>query len=173
MKMVRGHGEARWFPSRHNFALFRLFAYLRLRSAKHEARDVILAIDRNQSNLETNLVAIWIVLTTTCCLTATFDSWLAALAVAILGTQVVMVASGVFIAPLFPGRGVRVNATVMMMMLAALAAYCTTRSTWVRFAGWQFFALLAMNAVAAAIMFLLRDSVARLEDAIGGASSAH
>ncbi len=32
MKMVQGNAAARWLPSRHNFALFRLLAYLRLRA---------------------------------------------------------------------------------------------------------------------------------------------
>ncbi len=172
MKMVRGHAEARWMPSRHNFALFRLIAYLRLRAATHEPDDVILVLDRHQSNFETMLVACWLVITATCCF-ASMMSWPAAIAAGVLGTQAAMVASGLLIASLFPRRGVRVNSMVVMALIATLAAYTTTRPAWLRFAGWQFLGFVAVNAVAAAIMFLLRDSVARLEASIGGASSAH
>lgn len=164
MKMVRGHGEARWMPSRHNFALFRLYAYLRLRGARREQTDVILAVDRYQSSAEAMLVALWLFATTTCCLAGTVFSWPVAFLVAVVGIHAVMVASGVVFVTLFPERIVlRLNSIWMMSLFAALAAYCTTRPTWVRFAGWQFFALVALNAAAAAVMFLLRGSVARLE----------
>jgi hypothetical protein len=172
MRFVRGHGEARWMPSRHNFALFRLFAFLRLRSAKHEEEDTILVVDRHQSNVETMAVTIWLVLTAACCL-AVEMSWLAALVVAVLGIQLAQVLTALIIAPLLPVDGVRVSSIVVMTLVAAVAAYAATRPVWLRFAGWQFFALFALNAVAALIMFLLRDSVERLEASIGGASSAH
>jgi hypothetical protein len=44
--MVHGNAAARWLPSRHNFALFRLLAWLRLRNAHPEPAPVILGIDR-------------------------------------------------------------------------------------------------------------------------------
>lgn len=163
MKMVRGHGEARWLPSRHNFALFRLYAYLRLRSAAHEPNEMILAVDRHQSNAEAMAVSSWIFVTTTCCLAGTMFSWPVAFLVAVVGIHAVMVASGVVFVTLFPAHVLRINSIWMMTLFAALAAYCTTRPTWVRFAGWQLLAILALNAVAAGVMYLLRDSVARLE----------
>jgi hypothetical protein len=163
MKMVRGHAEARWMPSRHNFALFRLYAYLRLRNAAHEPNEMILAVDRHQSSAEAMAVATWIFVTTTCCLAGTMFSWPVAFLVAAVGIHAVMVASGVLFVTLFPAHVLRINSIWMMTLFAALAAYCATRPTWVRFAGWQFFALLALNAIAAMILFFLRDSVARLE----------
>jgi hypothetical protein len=69
---------------------------------------------------------------------------------------------------LFPKHVLRINSIWMMTLFSALAAYCSTRSSWVRFAGWQFFAIAALNAIAAMILFLLRDSVARLESSCAG-----
>jgi hypothetical protein len=67
---------------------------------------------------------------------------------------------------------VKVNSIVTMSAIAALCAYSATRETWVRFAGLQFFGLFALNAVAAAIVFLLRSPIAELEASVGGVSSA-
>ncbi len=172
MMFVRGHGEARWMPSRHNFALFRLFAFLRLRSAKHEPSETLFVLDRHQSNVETAVVSAWYVLTGTCCLALKMP-WVAAFVAAVLGLQAAIVVSALLIAPLLPFPGVRVNSVVLLTLAAALAAHTTTQASWLRFAGWQFFAVVALNAVAAAIVFLLRHSLARLEARLGGGSSAH
>ena len=185
MKFVRGHAEARWLPSRHNFALFRLYAYLRLRNAKRETRDVILGIDRHQSNAEAWIVAVWTTITGACCIAGTlFADWPLAIALTVaiplsmLGIQTTLVTSGVTVAPLWNAvtrlgtPGVKVNSIVTMSAIAALCAYSATRPTWVRFAGLQFFALFALNALAAVIVFLLRDPIAQLEASVGGVPSA-
>jgi hypothetical protein len=185
MKFVRGHAEGRWLPSRHNFAVFQLYAYLRLRNARRETRDVILGIDRHQSNAEAWIVAAWTTMTGACCMAGTlFASWPAAIAVIVaiplsmLGIQTTLVTSGITAAPLWRAvtrmgtPGVKVNSIVTMSAIAALAAYSATRTTWVRFAGLQFFALFALNAVAAGIVVLLRGSIAQLEASVGGVSSA-
>jgi hypothetical protein len=184
MKLIRGRGEARWFPSRHNFALFRLAAYLRLRSAKPAASDTIYVLDRNQSSTETYIVAAWITLTLTCYVAVTlFGTWpvplalAAALPVAFAGVEVPMLLSAVVIAPVLnlvrPGSKdiTRVNSFVLMLAFIATSAYFATRLTWVRFAGRQVLAVVAANAAAAVIVFLLKGSIHRLEASIGGASS--
>jgi hypothetical protein len=175
--MVHGNAAARWLPSRHNFALFRLFAFLRLRNAGPEAADVILNIDRYQSNVETWTVTVWVLASATAFLTTVLPLPLAFLA-AVVGIQAALITSGLVFAPLWnalTGRetpGVRVSSFVIMGVLAAGAAYCTTRPAWVRFAGWQFLSLVALNAIAAAIVFLLRAQIAELETSIGGVPSA-
>jgi hypothetical protein len=65
-----------------------------------------------------------------------------------------------------------VSSFVTVALLTAGAAYCATRPTWVRFAGWHFLSMLGLNAIAAVIVFLLRDSIAQLEASAGGAPSA-
>ncbi|HKR65275.1 MAG TPA: hypothetical protein VJZ00_16200, partial [Thermoanaerobaculia bacterium] len=76
MRMIRGRRDARWLPSRHNFALFRLLAYLRCRTLAPEPADVMIMIDRHQSTLENYTVSAWIFVTLTCSIAATlFASW--------------------------------------------------------------------------------------------------
>jgi hypothetical protein len=182
---VRNRADARWFPSRHNFALFRLAAYLCLRRARPEQHDGILIIDRHQSATETWLVMSWVTLTFACYLAATlFVDWHIALALpvslplAIVLLEVPAILSALTIAPLFHSiarnrvNDFRVNGVVLMLLFSAASAYFALHPTWVRFVAWQFLALLALNAVAAVIAFPLRHSIARLEAQVGGVPSA-
>lgn len=186
MRIVRDRAEARWFPSRHNFALFRLAAYLCLRRARPEQRGGILVIDRHQSTMETWLVMSWVTLTFACYLATTlFVDWHIALALpvslplAIVLLEVPAILSALTIAPLFESiagartNGFRVNGVVIMLLFSAASAYFARHPSWIRFVAWQFLALLALNAIAAMIVFPLRHSIARLEAQVGGASSGH
>ncbi len=169
MKFVRGRGEARYLPSRFNFALFRLFAHLRIRFAKPQPSDEILVIDRHQSAFETWAVLLWMLLSSTCFAAATWFAGctlpLALFLGAIVTLTLVQLAGpvlGVFLWPLFrrvTGTTMipyRFNGVVVMGIFIAAAAYCATRPTWVRFVGRQVLALVALNAIAAAIVLLLR-----------------
>lgn len=171
MRLVRGRGEARWLPSRHNFALFRLLAWLRYRNAKPAPDDGILMIDRHQSRFETWAVMLWF-LASTACFIASALPWslplalLAGVAIAIPLFQLVIFVSGLALWPLF--RRItraamipyRFNGAFLMGMFLAAAAYCATRATWVRFAGRQVLVFAVLNAVAAAIVFFLRGGSA-------------
>lgn len=184
MNFVRGRAEARWFPSRHDAALFRLFAYLRLRNAEPEQRDVILMIDRHQSASETWIVMSWVTLTFACYLAATLFARLNVIVALVLSVplaialmEVPAIVSALTVAPaanaIAPGvNRIRVNTFAVLLLFAAASAYFATRATWVRFVAWQFLAMLVLNAIAAVIVFALRDSMARLETAVGGATSA-
>lgn len=189
MKLVRGRADARFFPSRHNLALFRLAAYLFLRRARPERRDVILIIDRHQSATETWLVMSWLTLTFACYLAATFFvDWhlavalLVSLPLAIAFLEIPAILSALTIAPALRSitrsraDGIRTNSIAVMLLFSAASAYFARHPTWIRFVAWQFLALLALNAVAAVIAFPLRHSMARLEaqieSAFGGAVSA-
>jgi hypothetical protein len=182
MKLVRGRADARWFPSRHNLALFRLAAYLMLRRARPERRDSILIIDRHQSAAETWLVMSWITLTLACYLAATlFVDWhiapalLISLPLAIALIEVPAIVSALTVAPALRSitrnriDGIRTNSIVVMLLFSAASAYFARHPTWIRFVAWQFLALLALNAIAAAIAFPLRHSMDRLESQIEGA----
>ena len=181
MRMVHGNAAARWLPSRHNFALFRFFAFLRLRGARPEPADVILGIDRHQSNFETWLVTIWITVMGTIFVAAVLAIPLVlAFVVTVLGIQAALITSGLVFAPLWnavTGRetpGVKVSSFVIMGLLTAGAVYCAMRPAWARLAGLHFLSMLVVNAVAAVIVFLLRKPIARLEASVtGGSTSAH
>lgn len=185
MKIVRGRADARLMPARYNLALFRLAAYLRLRRAKPEFRDVLFVLDRYQSNFETWSFACWVILTSACYLAALqFGSWPPALAIPVaallvfLALQVLVVASGLVIPPLWRALtrlqtpGVTVNSFAIMSMVTAASAYCATEPSWARFVAWHFFAMFALNAAAAAIVFLLRGDIERREATIRGDGSA-
>lgn len=185
MRLVRGRTDARWLPSRHNAALFRLYAYLRLRNARPEHSNAVLTIDRHQSAMETWMVMSWVTLTFACYLAATlFAKWNVAIAVAVsiplavALMEVPPIVSALTIAPtanvLARGRAdrMRINTWTTMCSFIGASAYLATKPTWVRFVAWQFLAVLVVNAIAAVIVFSLRGSIARLEAEFGGATSA-
>ncbi|HUJ12773.1 MAG TPA: hypothetical protein VL284_03200 [Thermoanaerobaculia bacterium] len=70
MEIVRDDPNARWLPSRHRFALAKLVARFVLSRTEREAPRapgidrLLLAIDRDQSALETYSVCIWFCATT-------------------------------------------------------------------------------------------------------------
>lgn len=190
MKAICERRDARWLPSRHRFALFRLFAWLRLRRAKPEIDPgALLMVDRDQSQLEYYCLSLWMLLTLTCFLAAwCFPGWppaaalVVAFPIALAAVSAGIVVAALTIGPLWRAlRGVKgVNhADVVSFVLAAgffaAAAYHATARTWVRWVAWQVFALVALNAVASAVLFLLREPIARLErtyEETGGAPSA-
>ena len=176
MKIVRGRADARWLPSRFNFALFRLFAFLRMKTAAPEPRDVALVIDRHQNNVESFTLAAWVTLTVTCYAAGTlFASWPLPLAlpagilVAITCLEIPIVTVGLIVRR--TQDNIALNSVVLMSLLIAAALYFARAQSWVRFAAWQFLGAVALNAVAAAIVFLLRGTIAEMENAAGGLTS--
>jgi hypothetical protein len=166
VKAVRGRADARWLPSRHRFALFRLYAYVRLLGAKPEPRPgLILIIDRDQTAYEHHLVSLWIAATSTCYVAATLFRGLpvpvaiaVAIPVAALALEVPFYISGLLLR-----GGSRLNGIVYMFLLAVASIHIVRQPSWVRFVAWQFFAVIALNTAAAAIVFVLRAPIARLE----------
>jgi len=185
MRIVRGRAEARWMPSRYVFALFRLFAYLRFRNAKPEPREVLLVVERAQSNVEVTVVVSWLLLTGACYVAELgLGSWPLAVTIPV-GTllanfvlQATIVFSAFTFAPLWrrvtrlQTPASRVNSFVVLSVAAGASAYCLGHPSWVRFVAWHFFAIAALNALASAILFALRDSIARLEAAMPGGTTS-
>jgi hypothetical protein len=178
VRLVRGRADARRLPSRHNFALFRLAAFLRMRRAQPEPRNVVLVLDRHQSTFETWLVLSWVMLTVSCyCAVTLFRHWHITLALAVslplvfMLLHVVVIVTGLTLARV-SRDGIRANSVILMFLITAASAYFSTRPGWIRFVGWQFLAMLALNALAAMIVFALSDSITRLEARVGGDSSA-
>lgn len=171
MKLIRGRADARWLPSRHRFALFRLYAFLRLLGAKPEPREgLVLVVDRDQTAFEHHGASIWIVLTVACYFAATlFDTWpLPAAIVAGILASALALELPIWIGGLvLRARGV---AIVTMVLLIAASIHFARQASWVRFVAWQFLGLLAINATASAIVFLLRAPIARLERGVSSES---
>jgi hypothetical protein len=185
MRFVRGRTDARWLPSRFNFALFRLLAYQRLRRAGPGTGQVILGIDRNQNAFESYSVSVWVVLTLTCYVRAIlFSAWplpvglAVAFPIAGVGIQIPFYVSGLVLAPAWRSltrsnraSSIDINSATLMTMLLAAAAYFAVHPTWVRFVARSFLAVAATNAVAAVVVHLLRSRIDRLEGSFGGATS--
>jgi hypothetical protein len=92
--------------------------------------------------------------------------------------QVPALVSALIVTPVwraFRGKdtnGIGVNGIVVMLLFIGAAAFFSTHPSWVRFIAWQFLALVALNGIAAVVVFSLRGSIARLEAAVGGVTSA-
>jgi len=158
VRIVRDREDARWLPSRFHFALFRLAAFVRMTfTHPQERRGLIMAIDREQSTIEHYTMSIWFMATISCL----FAHWMPlalAVPVAIVAVQ----------APIyFVGRGKDVNTFVLMALTTMAAVKLTSDQSWIRFAAWQFLAILALNAIAEAVMFALRGAVQRMEARCG------
>ena len=173
MKLVRGRADARLLPSRHAYAFFRLIAFLRLSRAKPQPANVTIVIDRYQSAAGVFFVAAWYALTFICFVAALLPwSWPIAIAVAIplslVLIQVPLYVIGLAVAPIFVRNENRQRfmSIALLLVVVAPAAYFATRETWVRFAAWQVFGVLAINAIAAVILFLLRGRIAKLEEKV-------
>lgn len=187
MTLVRGRADARWLPSRYNFAIFRLAAYLRLRRARAETAQVSYFIDRHQSATENWLVGIWVTLTIACYIAASvFAEWpliaslpLSIVLSAVVGIELPVVISGAIVVPVWKAltrlkgeNQIRFNSIVVMMTFVLAAVHFAAADSWARYAAWQFLAIVIANAVASVIVFLLRAPIARLEADVRGAASA-
>lgn len=180
MKAIRGRADARWLPSRHRFALFRLFAYFRLRSVQPRPdRGLLLVVDRDQSAFENQAMSIWMLAMVTCYTAELlFARWplpLALLAGFVAGNvllELPIYTFAVAATALAPGNHLKFMSMVYMSLLIMLASWFATSPRWIRFVAWQFFFFLAMNALSAIVMFALRGAVARLESTFGGEASA-
>ena len=180
MKVVRGRADARWLPARFNFALFRLYAFVRMKTATPEPRDVVVVIDRNQNRVESFTIGAWATLTLACYASETlFASWplplalLAGIVAGITFLQIPMFPVGLIVRRTEQNNGL--NSVVLMTLLVALAIHFARAQSfaqsWVRYAAWQFLGLLALNAIAAAVVFLLRGAIEEMEHAVGGLTS--
>lgn len=178
MRVVRGRAEARWLPSRHRFALFRLWAFLRLRRATPEPRaGLMLMIEPDQSAVECYGVSSWVWLTGSAYFAFELSRvWplplaiLAALPLGSIAVQIPIYTMGAFVLPALQAitrsrfaNLAGINSVLVIALHTAAASYFALERTWVRFVAWQFLFLIGLNALAAAIVFLLRGPIARLE----------
>lgn len=176
MRAVRGRAEARWMPSRFTFALPRLYALLKMRAAKPQPAEMALVVDRHQNAAENFTVGAWVLLTLTAYVVATLSRWwplpvalVAAFPAALLLIQLSITTVGLVL--IRRENNLRVNSIVLMAGMTAAAAYFARTQSWVRFVAWQFLIVLALNAIAAIVVLLLRDTIADAESSMGGFSS--
>lgn len=176
MNIVRGRADARWLPSRYNFALFRLYGLTRMLNAKPAPADVAMVVDRHQSAGENFTVGAWTTLTLAAYVASVLSgSWglvlaiVASLPVAILLMHVPIIFFGVVF--IRRGNNLRLSSMIMMTLLTGAAVHFARDPSWVRFAAWQFLAVLTINGIAAVAVLLMRGVIARVESSVGGYSS--
>ena len=140
--------------SRHNFALARLLSECGGKSAALEpgVDRVILATDRHQSALENYTAAFGYLALVACFLAAFMPLW-AAIPLSPIVIQIPIYAFGLT----FGNR--RAVAAGYMLCGAAMAWVLVLQPWWIRFAGYAFFAVIALNAVAFVILWLLRKRI--------------
>jgi hypothetical protein len=165
--------EARFLPSRHRFAIARLVSYLRLRRSKlvaPHAEHLILSIDRDQTAVEMYMVALWVFVTTACYIAASLPlvlplAVIVAIPLATIAIHLPIVIGGPLLR-LLTGDGNHIkiiSVTTMALLLIASSWFATTASP-ARFVAWLFFAILLINCLAAAILWLLRNTVQAAEE---------
>jgi hypothetical protein len=181
--VVRDRGDARWLPSRFNFALFRLIAYLRLRTSNPESRPgIAMSIERHQSATENYLVAacvlvLWIAFTAAM-LASVMPFPLACIvafpAAALIVHLVPMCLIGLLVAPVarkITGNSalnnIAVSSAIMIVMTIAAAAVLATGTSPLRYVGTAFLFLTAINALASVVVFTMQRSIAETERRFG------
>ena len=132
------------------------------------------------------VVAIWFLATATGFALAAL-SWvvsfpvasIAAIPVAAMAVGVPMYLYGGVVAPLSRAPGeranennIRTNGILTMASMACLLLLVAGGRSWIRFVAWQFFAVLALNGIAALALLALRPSIERAEAEAGGRTSA-
>jgi hypothetical protein len=166
MNAFRDCPAAKWFPSRHHFALARLFAFVRSQFPVRQRTDVdhiLLSIDRDQSALETYVIAIWIFLTFTCYVAAVLPPpWMIA-APAIAALLVQLITGSVGLIGSVRANHLRRNSMILFGLMIIASAYFALQPTLVRYVAWSFLAVVALNAIAWLAMVALRRSVRKLE----------
>ena len=161
--------------SRHNFALARFVAFVlkcgtgsqpvrRPKGGCFAAADglrthptlgvdhVLLAVDRHQSAGENYTAAVWYLATLTCFLAAFMPFW-AAIPLSLIAIQIPIFAFGL------PFGNRRLTSAGYLLCGAAMAWYLVLQPRWIRFGGYAFFVVVALNAVAFVIMWLLRHRI--------------
>ena len=176
MNIVRGRADAHWLPARYNFAIFRLYGLVRMRFAKAAPADVAMVVDRHQSAIENFTVGAWTTLTLAAFVVSVLvNTWtlslalVAAIPIALVLMHIPILTFGIVF--IRRENNLRLNSIVLMLTMTGASLYFARSTSWVRFAAWQFLAVLAINGIAALAALLLQGAMTRTEAAVGGIKS--
>ncbi|HEX9500677.1 MAG TPA: hypothetical protein VGA10_03405 [Thermoanaerobaculia bacterium] len=170
MNAVRDCPAAKWFPSRHHFALARLLAFVRSQfpvRARTDVDHILTSFDRDQSAPEQYAIAIWIFVTSSCYIAAVLPTrWMvAAPVIAALAAQVVT--GSVSVIGSVRANHLRRNSMVLFGLMIIASAYFAMQPALVRYVAWSFLTVVVLNAIAWIAMIALRNSVRELEERCG------
>ena len=165
--------EARRLPSRHRFALARLIAFARLGNARRAVKQpehLILPINRDQSAMEMHCIATWVFATTTCYISVALPlplllSILLSIPLAAIAIHLPIVIGGPILRLLIgDGNHIKIVSVTTMSLLMIVSCHVATTTTWARLVAWLFLAILIINSVAAAVLWLLRNTIQAAEE---------
>jgi hypothetical protein len=162
--------RAKWLPSRHRYALGKLIAFLVFRAQKRgitpTSTRYAFPVDDNQSAAETFLVAVWVFLTAVVEMAALlpFRPWVSAIIAVI--TMPWLLQIPLYVVGLIFGSRTLISMTTFTI-LAITSAFVAVMPMMARYVAWLFFAVLAANALAWPIAWLLREPMRALEQQCG------
>jgi hypothetical protein len=173
VKAVHDEPRAKWLPARYRFALGRLAALLMLRAAPAKSRGgpehLALVVDRDQNAIEAYVLSlVW---------TATVSSYIAVVLPLLLPVALlVAVPLSAIAMPLLcmlstlalrDTDHTSLNSIWLLSLLTLFSVYFAMQPSWVRLVAWAFLALVALNLLAAAALWLVRERVRALEARCG------
>jgi hypothetical protein len=167
VKVVRDRDEARWLPSRHHFALAKLVAMVAMTRATTEKTSLrrIYAIERDQNTVEHYSIAIWLYLTGTAYLMAVTPpiAWIVMPWIAGLALHVPCFTIGAIANQFGAIDNRKLNGVLTMALMLIASSYFALHDSPVRFVAWFFLGVVALNAVAAVVVWMLRGTAAAME----------
>ena len=170
MNAVRDCPAAKWFPSRHRFALARMFAFVRSHFPVRPRTDVdhiLISIHPDHSALETYTVAIWFYVTLTCYIAAVLPIRWMVTAPLIAALAVQIVTGSISAMGSVRANHLRRNSMSLFGLMIIASAWFAMQPGLVRYVAWFFLAVVAVNAIAWLVMIALRNSVRELEQRCG------
>jgi hypothetical protein len=166
MNAVRDCPAAKWFPSRHRFALARMFAFVRSHFPLRTRTDVdhiLMSIDRDQSALEQYAIAIWVFVTLTSYIAAVLPIRWIVVAPVIAALAVQIVTGSISAIGSVRANHLRRNSMALLGLMIVASAYFATQPGIIRYPAWFFLAVVILNAIAWLVMIAFRNSVRELE----------
>lgn len=182
MNVIRDRADARWLPTRFDFALFRLFAWFRLKTTHpEEKKGLVLSIERHQSAVENYLIGICVWVVIAAFLASIFAATLPlgaacliALPAAGVLVSVEIVIMGTMIMPLIRKMtgvsgeaGIAANSVVTSAIALAAATLLAVGESPLRFIGYAYLIMIAANAIASVIVFLMQQQFIEMERRYG------
>jgi hypothetical protein len=144
MEMIEDDPSAFWLPSRHRFALSRLIAFVMFKRAKMklEVDHLLLAIDRDQSAIETYTLSVWVLAASACYVAAVLPlspGWAMLLGIPIAAFLLQL--------PLYFGA----TSAIMLLLQFCAAAYFATIAGPVHYVAWLSLTIFIANSIAWAV----------------------
>lgn len=173
LNVVHDRPCAELLPSRRHFAVTRLIAFARMRTARgvpDAAARTIHAIDRDQTAAEMHAASFGFWLLLTCYIAAVLPLHPAAAAIAAAVIAQFAIQLSVVGVALLTGlvtraeNRVKLNSVVLMTAVLLVSSYVATLDGSVRYAAWLCLGAMAVNAAAAVLLWFLRDSVRAAEE---------